>query len=199
MPALVVVVVVSGVVKKPKVTRAGGTPRLCGCCLGMGGEGRLLLAWHAVRWWGRAGGAVLVMGSGGVGRTTLGPASRSLGIRVSQPLVTDAPGGAEGEAPDTSTGSSAPPPRRHRRRRRHHRTARSPSGHHCCLPSPSPAAAASSPVTALHGTRMHHPARAGTSRPLPTSPGLDFRLPTYIGRRSPSCLHKSAQTQPHRT
>lgn len=63
MPALVVVVVVSGVVKKPKVTRAGvhrGSLRLLPW--DRGDEGRLLLAWHAARWWGRAGGAVLVMG-----------------------------------------------------------------------------------------------------------------------------------------
>lgn len=36
-------------------TRGGHTAALCGCCLGMGGEGRLLLAWHAVRWWGACG------------------------------------------------------------------------------------------------------------------------------------------------
>lgn len=81
MPALVVVVVVSGVVKKPKVTRAGahrGSLRLL--ALGWGGEGRLLLAWHAVRWWGAGGQGCPSDGGGGVGRTTLGSASRSLGL-----------------------------------------------------------------------------------------------------------------------
>lgn len=34
----------------------GGTPRLsAAAALGWGGEGRLLLAWHAVRWWGAGG------------------------------------------------------------------------------------------------------------------------------------------------
>lgn len=81
MPALVVVVVVSGVVKKPKVTRAGahrGSLRLLPWDGGARGACSLL----GMRYGGggRAGGAVLVMGSGGVGRTTLGSASRSLGL-----------------------------------------------------------------------------------------------------------------------
>lgn len=82
MPALVVVVVVSGVVKKPKVTRAGGTPRLsAAAALGWGrGAPAPGLACGTVVGGGRAGGAVLVMGTGGVGRTTLGSASRSLGL-----------------------------------------------------------------------------------------------------------------------
>lgn len=81
MPALVVVVVVSGVVKKPKVTRAGahrGSLRLLPWDGGV--EGRLLLAWHAVRWWGAGGRGCPGDGSGGVGRTTLGSASWSLGL-----------------------------------------------------------------------------------------------------------------------
>lgn len=60
MPALVVVVVVSGVVKKPKVTRAGGhTAALCGCCLGMGARGACSLLGMRYGGGGRAGGAVL--------------------------------------------------------------------------------------------------------------------------------------------
>lgn len=55
MPALVVVVVVSGVVKKPKVTRAGAHRGSLRLLPWDGGEGRLLLPWHAVRWWGAGG------------------------------------------------------------------------------------------------------------------------------------------------
>lgn len=63
MPALVVVVVVSGVVKKPKVTRAGahrGSLRLLPWDGGSRGACSLL----GMRYGGggRAGGAVLVMG-----------------------------------------------------------------------------------------------------------------------------------------
>ncbi|XP_058295690.1 uncharacterized protein LOC131383569 [Hylobates moloch] len=47
VPALVVVVVVSGVVKKPKVTRAGAHRGCLRLLPWDGGEGRLLLAWHA--------------------------------------------------------------------------------------------------------------------------------------------------------
>lgn len=82
MPALVVVVVVSGVVKKPKVTRAGahrGSLRLLPWDGGRGTPAPCL-ACGTVVGGGRAGGAVLVMGNGGVGRTTLGSASRSLGL-----------------------------------------------------------------------------------------------------------------------
>lgn len=61
-------------------TRWGYTAALCGCCLGMGVEGRLLLPWHAVRWWGAGGQGCPGDGSGGVGRTTLGSASWSLGF-----------------------------------------------------------------------------------------------------------------------
>lgn len=63
MPALVVVVVVSGVVKKPKVTRAGGTPRLsAAAALGWGSRGACSLLGMRYGGGGRAGGAVLVMG-----------------------------------------------------------------------------------------------------------------------------------------
>lgn len=59
VPALVVVVVVSGVVKKPKVTRAGAHRGSLRLLPWDGGERRLLLAWHAVRWWGAGGRAWL--------------------------------------------------------------------------------------------------------------------------------------------
>lgn len=59
----------------------GGTPRLsAAAALGWGARGICSLLGMRYGGGGRAGGAVLVMGSGGVGRTTLGSASRSLGL-----------------------------------------------------------------------------------------------------------------------
>lgn len=80
MPALVVVVVVSGVVKKPKVTRAGAHRGSLRLLPWDGARGACSLLCMLYGGGGRAGGAVLVVGSEGVGRTTLGSASRPLGL-----------------------------------------------------------------------------------------------------------------------
>lgn len=61
----------------------GGTPRFSAAAALGRGEGRLRLALHAVRWWGAGGRGCPGVGSEGVGRTTLGSASRSLGLTKS--------------------------------------------------------------------------------------------------------------------
>lgn len=92
-------------------TRGGHTAALCGCCLGTGARGACFLAWHAVRWWGRAGRAVLVMGMEGWA-----------GLPRGQPrdlwaLCHQCPKGLKARSRHKNR-SDVPPPSR-----RHHRTA----------------------------------------------------------------------------
>lgn len=169
----------------------GGTPRLsAAAALGWGGEGRLLLAWHAVRWWGAGGRGCPGDGEWRGGQDYPGVSLEVSGLSRVSPLSPMPLEGLRGryqtqEPALTSLRPSAATTERHIQPQGHSYSPHSPS-HPCSLSGPNhiPLRSMQAPSPPRPYTQARGQPAAGSSH-SPARESLDFWYSTYDGRFPP--------------